>query len=157
MGPRPAPTSSPISGSGLPDRVLADNVRYGDLTDAFRLLLNSYAQSLTIAVKYIGGQYHYREHVGDPDARRPFQPVPRAIQREALEFLGRYAFGERAFAVPPAVLAQFGANRWSHWGEEATSRAASTIRSHAQVLEAQERLLRRSRIRSSSPASGTPR
>ncbi len=129
--------------SRLPDRVLADNVRYGDLTDAFRLLLANYAQVLAIGVKYVGGQYHYREHVGDPDARPPFRPVPKALQREALDFLNRYAFGERAFAVPRDVLARFGANRWAHWGEESDIEGRIDYPLHAQVLEAQTRLLQR--------------
>jgi hypothetical protein len=101
----------------LPRHVLSDNGRYADLTDAFGSLLVQYGRALSTGVKYIGGQYQYRDRVGDPNGRAPFVPVPAAKQREALAFLAEYGFSERAFQVPPAVLAQLGANRWSHWGE----------------------------------------
>ena len=104
----------------LPRYVLSDNDRYGDVTDAFNLLLNQYARSLAVGVKYIGGQYVNRDRVGDPSGRMPFVPVPPARQREALAFLNEYGFGERAFAIPPSVLASFGSNRWSHWGNNNT-------------------------------------
>jgi hypothetical protein len=104
----------------LPRYVMADNGRYGDVTDALNLLLNQYARSLAIGVKYIGGQYVNRDRMGDPGGRMPFVPVPPARQREALAFLNEYGFGERAFAIPPSVLATLGSNRWSHWGNNNT-------------------------------------
>ncbi|HEX7119078.1 MAG TPA: zinc-dependent metalloprotease [Longimicrobiales bacterium] len=104
----------------LPSHVLEDNARYAELTDAYRTLLSEYGRALATAVKYIGGQYQYRDHVGDPDARPPFVNVPKSRQREALEFLRTHAFDEDAFALPREVLARFGANRWSHWGETNT-------------------------------------
>lgn len=104
----------------LPRYVLSDNDRYGDLTDAFNLLMNQYARSLAVGVKYIGGQYVNRDRVGDPSGRMPFVAVPPAKQREALAFLNEYGFGEHAFAVPQTVLAGMGSNRWSHWGNNNT-------------------------------------
>jgi hypothetical protein len=104
----------------LPRYALSDNARYGDLTDAANLLMNQYARSLAVAVKYIGGQYVNRDRVGDPSGRMPFVAVPPAKQREAMAFLNEYGFGERAFAVPQNVLASFGSNRWAHWGNNAT-------------------------------------
>lgn len=104
----------------LPRYALADNGRYGEMTDAFNLLMNQYARSLVVGVKYIGGQYVNRDRVGDPSGRQPFVPVPPAKQREALSFLNQYGFGEQAFAIPPSVLASLGANRWSHWGNNST-------------------------------------
>ena len=104
----------------LPRYVLSDNDRYGDLTDAFNLMMNQYARSLAVGVKYIGGQYVNRDRVGDPSGRMPFVAVPPAKQREALAFLNEYGFGERAFAVPQTVLAGMGSNRWSHWGNNNT-------------------------------------
>ncbi|HEX5724022.1 MAG TPA: zinc-dependent metalloprotease, partial [Longimicrobiaceae bacterium] len=104
----------------LPNYVLADNRRYAELTDAFNGLLFQYARAVAVGVKYIGGQYQYRDRVGDPSGRPPFVPVPQAKQREALAFVTEYGFGERAFAIPQEVLARFGANRWSHWGTNST-------------------------------------
>jgi hypothetical protein len=104
----------------LPRYVMADNARYGDVTDAFNLLMNQYARSLAVGVKYIGGQYVNRDRMGDPSGRMPFVAVPPAKQREALAFLNEFGFGERAFVIPPNVLATLGSNRWSHWGNNST-------------------------------------
>jgi hypothetical protein len=104
----------------LPRYVLTDNDRYGDLTDAFNQLLNQYARSLAVGVKYIGGQYVNRDRVGDPSGRMPFVAVPPARQREALAFLNEFGFGEGAFNIPQNVLASFGSNRWNHWGNNNT-------------------------------------
>lgn len=125
----------------LPDNVLEDNARYADLTDAYRTLLTEYARALAPAVKYIGGQYQYRDHVGDPNGRAPFVNVPKERQREALEFLREFAFDENAFALPREVLARFGANRWSHWGENNTWSGRIDFPLLEQVLGLQTTLL----------------
>ena len=125
----------------LPEHVLADDSRYADLTDAYRTLLAEYARALATAVKYIGGQYQWRDHVGDPDGRLPFVNVPKARQREALQFLRDYAFDEEAFRLPPEVLARFGANRWDHWGEENTWDGRIDYPFIDQVLDLQRTLL----------------
>jgi hypothetical protein len=67
--------------------------------------------------------------------------VPRAEQREALRFLTEYAFSERAFDVPEEVVRQFGANRWSHWGERTTFGGRIDYPLHQQVLGIQTALL----------------
>ena len=126
----------------LPQHVLADNSRYADLTDVFQTLLGQYARALVPAVKYIGGQYQYRDRVGDPQGRAPFVAVPRAKQREALTFLAEYGFGEDAFRVPRPVLQQMGANRWSHWGETNSYEGRIDYPLHEQVLGVQTALLR---------------
>jgi hypothetical protein len=100
----------------LPEAVLTDNSSRASLTAAFQTLLGQYAGAAAVAVKYVGGQYQYRDHVGDPGARGPFVPVPVARQREALSFLSSALFGADAFAFPPQLLQQLGPNRWSHWG-----------------------------------------
>src|SRR5690606_12374647 len=125
----------------LPEHVLTDNSRYADLTDAYRTLLTEYARALAVAVKYIGGQYQYRDHVGDPDGRMPFVNVEKARQQEALAFLRKYAFDEQAFTLPREVLARFGANRWDHWGENTTINGRIDYPFIDQVLELQTTLL----------------
>ncbi len=125
----------------LADHVLQDNARYADLTDAYRTLLAEYGRALAAAVKYIGGQYQYRDHVGDPEGRAPFVNVPKAKQREALELLRTHAFDESAFALPRDVIARFGANRWSHWGEVNTWSGRIDFPLLEQVLGLQTALL----------------
>ncbi len=65
---------------------------------------NDYRYDLAVTSKYIGGIYTHRDHVGDPQGRLPFEVVPAAKQREALDFLRVYAFGEKAFELPPGLL-----------------------------------------------------
>jgi hypothetical protein len=121
--------------------VLVDDVRYARLTDALQTLLGQYAQAVATSVKYLGGQYTTRDHVGDPDGRAPFTPVPRAKQLEALDFLATSGFGEHAFEVPRDVLAKLGANRWAHWGENSTFNGRIDYPLHESVLGAQRSLL----------------
>jgi uncharacterized protein DUF4953/uncharacterized protein DUF5117/uncharacterized protein DUF5118 len=66
------------------------------LSDDFR--------SMVTSTKLIGGIYHHRDHVGDPNGRLPYEPVPAVKQREALDFLATSTFGPRAFQLPPSVL-----------------------------------------------------
>src|SRR5206468_10500672 len=57
---------------------------YQVLHRSFNSALGQEGYSLYLASKYIG-VYHYRSHVGDPGNRLPFEPVPAAKQKEALE------------------------------------------------------------------------
>jgi hypothetical protein len=125
----------------LPDRVLTDNSRYADLTDAFQTLYGQYVQAVATSVKHLGGQTLYRDHAGDPDGRPPFVPVPRAKQLEALQFLTTSGFGEKSFPVPREVVAKFGTSRWAHWGENMTFNGRSDYPWHEQILNTQRTLL----------------
>jgi hypothetical protein len=100
----------------LPQIALTDNTSRANLTAAFQTLLGQYAGAAAVAVKYIGGQAQYRDHVGDPNAHMPLVPVLVDRQRDALAFLSRAVFAADAFQFPPELLQQFGPNRWSHWG-----------------------------------------
>lgn len=127
----------------LPDHVLTDNAAYAEVTNAFQTLLTQYARALATGVKYVGGQYQYRDHAGDPSGRAPFVNVPRTRQLQALAFLTEYAFGEQAFPVPPAVAAKFGADRWRHWGNTNTVAGRIDYPLHEQVAGVQRALLAR--------------
>jgi hypothetical protein len=125
----------------VPTFALEDDASYAGATAVFSSLLFQYARALGTGVKYIGGQYLYRDHVGDPDGRRPFVNVPRERQVEALNFLVEYGFSQDAFALPPEVLQQFGANRWSHWGSSLTIDGRIDYPYHTEVLDLQRTLL----------------
>lgn len=125
----------------LPETVLADNVRYVELTQAYQVLLGQYSQALAPAVKYIGGEYVYRTRVGDEADRGPFVPVSRAQQQEALRFLVTRAFSEEAFRLDPALLARLGPERWSHWGVTNTFQGRIDFPFHERVAGLQGSLL----------------
>jgi hypothetical protein len=125
----------------LPQNVLADNTAYYQLTQGFNQLMNQYAQAVAPAVKYIGGQYINRDHLGDPNGRLPFENVPKARQKEALDFVIASVFAPTAFDLPQSVLAQFGANRWFHWGTVNTYDGRLDYPFHEQVVGFQSALL----------------
>ena len=127
----------------VPSSVLADNTPYFEVTDAFQTLLFQYGRAVATGVKYIGGQYQYRDHNGDVQARAPFVPVEKDRQREALDFIVEAAFSPEAFEVPQEVLQQMGADRWSHWGNSNNYNGRIDFPLHEMVLGMQRTLLRR--------------
>jgi len=126
----------------VPSLALEDDLSFASVTDVFSGLLSQYGRALAPGIKYIGGQYLYRDHYGDPNGRGPWANVPRERQLEALDFLVAYAFSDEAFELPPDVLRQFGANRWSHWGSDMTFAGRIDYPYHREILDLQESVLR---------------
>lgn len=93
--------------------------------------------------KFIGGVYHNRDHVGDPNGRLPYVPVPAQKQRQALSILNKYAFASNAFEVSPSLLNKLAMDRF--WNFEGsifnTQRLDYPI--HAQVIALQRQILDR--------------
>ena len=125
----------------LPDIALEDDMPYYEVTDLFNSAFFQYARALAPSVKYIGGQYQYRDHIGDPNARMPFEPVPLEEQREALSTIIDYAFAEDAIRLPQDVFQKFGADRWSHWGNSTTYSGRIDYPLHQTLLGVQTSLL----------------
>ena len=125
----------------LPDFALEDNMPYYEVTDLFQSVFFQYARALTPSVKYIGGQHQYRDHKGDPDGRMPFEPVPLEKQQEALSTIIEYAFDANAIRLPDDVFQQFGANRWSHWGQSNTYQGRIDYPLHRTLLGVQTSLM----------------
>ena len=144
----------------IPEYVLQDNSPFVDVTNAYNRLINEYSRAVAPAVKYIGGQYMNRDHVGD--GRDPFVNVPKAKQMEALELLIDRIFAEGALALDPAVLQSFGADGWEHWGTNRRTRGRFDYAFHARTLELQSSVLnqilnptRLARIRDGETKFGT--
>lgn len=125
----------------LTEVALADNVAYYEATDLFNTYFFQYTRALAPAVKYIGGQYQYRDHVGDPDGRMPFVAIEKEEQEEALSMIIDYAFDEDAFELPQEVYQKFGANRWSHWGNSSTYNGRIDYPLHSMLIGIQSSLL----------------
>jgi hypothetical protein len=125
----------------ISDIKLEDNEPYYEATDLFQSYLYQYARVLTPAVKYIGGQHQYRDHVGDPDGRMPFEPVDYKEQKEALDMIVNYAFAADAMRLPQDIFQKMGANRWSHWGNSTTYRGRVDYPLHGTMLGIQSSLL----------------
>lgn len=125
----------------IPEIVLADNMPYYEATDLFNTYFFQYSRTLAPAIKYIGGQYQYRDHVGDPDGRMPFVAIPKAKQQEALDMIIEYALDANAFELPQEVFQQMGANRWSHWGNSNTYGERIDYPLHSNLVGIQSSLL----------------
>lgn len=125
----------------LMDVALEDNSAYYEATDLFNTYFFQYTRTLAPAVKYIGGQYQYRDHKGDPDGRMPFEAVEKEKQEEALDMIIDYALAKDAFYLPQDVYQLFGANRWSHWGNSMTYRGRIDYPLHDYLLGVQTSLL----------------
>ena len=123
----------------IPEYALQDNSPFVDVTNAYNQLMNEYARALAPAVKYIGGQYMNRDHVGD--GRDPFVNVPKAKQLEALDLLVDRIFAEGALALDPAVLQSFGTDGYEHWGSNRTTDGRFDYPFHARTLELQSSVL----------------
>ncbi|MDD5426483.1 MAG: zinc-dependent metalloprotease [candidate division Zixibacteria bacterium] len=74
--------------------------RYKKIRDVFQAGWRSYSELAQIAPQYIGGISVYRHHIGDENAREPFELVPAAEQRRAMQLLKENIFSPDAFAIP---------------------------------------------------------
>jgi uncharacterized protein DUF4953/uncharacterized protein DUF5117 len=102
----------------LPDYVLDDDSEYVDATRAYGSLLNEYARALAPAVKYLGGAYMNRDHVGD--GRLPFVNPGRDQQQLALDLLIDRLYTEGVLELPAETIQRFGTNGYSHFGSSRT-------------------------------------
>lgn len=92
-------------------------LRYQKIRRAFGYGLSQYRMAAMHIPKYIGGICHYRDHIGDPGGRLPFEPVPGAKQREALETLTAEFFNSGAFMFSPGLLNKLAPERfWDFQG-----------------------------------------
>jgi hypothetical protein len=90
--------------SSMEEKLAKPGEGYQVLRRALGRGLNEYYRGILTSSKFIGGVYHHRDHVGDPNGRVPFEPVPAEKQREAMELLRNYAFKEGNFSLPSSLL-----------------------------------------------------
>ncbi len=127
----------------IADKVTNDGMGYQRVRRAFGNLLGEHGYTMYLASRYIGGQYHHRDHRGDENGRLPFVPVPAATQREALQFLKEYALSDEAFTFPPTLLNSLAITRWSDWGGDSWNANRFDYPIHDVILRNQTRILAR--------------
>ncbi len=125
------------------DKVTKEGMGYQRVRRAFGSLLGEHGRAMYIASRYIGGQYHHRDHRGDEKGRLPYVPVPAAKQREALQFLKEYALSDKAFDFPPDLLNSLATTRWSDWGSSSGGSSRLDYPVHDVILRNQNRILER--------------
>lgn len=89
--------------SGMEEKLVREGEGYQILRRAMDRSLGEYYRGLLIATKFVGGLYHHRDHAGQQNGRAPFEPVPAAKQKKALDFLRERAFSENAFKLSPEL------------------------------------------------------
>jgi len=117
---------------------------YQILRRSFNVSFGQAGSAIVLASKYIGGVYHYRDHVGDPGNRLPFEPVPPAKQKEALELLRTNLFSPKAFPFPPELLNKLASPRFTDFTDfTALGRTRFDVPIHELVLSLQTSVLDR--------------
>ena len=116
---------------------------YQVLRRSFNVAMGQESYSLSLASKYIGGVYHYRDHVGDPGNRLPFEPVPAAKQKEALELLRKSLYAPGAFQFSPQLLNKLASPRFSDFSDFQAMNTRFDVPIHSMVLSLQTRVLDR--------------
>ena len=116
---------------------------YQVLRRSFNGAFGEEGYALYLASKYIGGVYHYRSHVGDPGNRLPFEPVPAAKQKEALDLLREHLFSPRAFQFPSQLLNKLASPRHSDFTNFLSMRTRFDVPIHDMVLSLQNEIMDR--------------
>ncbi len=96
----------------MEDRFNEPGLRYQKLRLVFSQAVGEIAPAALNVPKYIGGIRHYRDHIGDPNGRLPYDPVPAVEQRAALAFLNKEIFGADAFKIPPRLFNKLAVERF---------------------------------------------
>jgi hypothetical protein len=117
---------------------------YQVLRRSFVRALNQSGQAMLGAAKYIGGVYHTRDFVGDPNGRPPYQPVLALQQREALALISENCFAPRAFQFTPQLLNKLDRERlWDAMNMTASFAAPQDMPIHDMILGMQRGVLER--------------
>jgi hypothetical protein len=91
--------------------------KYTRLREIFSMGLGEYFRSVSGMVRYVGGIYTHRNHVGDPNAKVPLEVVPAAKQRDALKMISDQLFSNEAFQFSPQLLSKLGSDhQWDFEG-----------------------------------------
>ncbi|CAN5314896.1 zinc-dependent metalloprotease [soil metagenome] len=89
----------------LTTRYTAPGQSYHELRSAYLVLSGEQSSAANVVSRYIGGVYVDRAAAGQPGATRPFTPVPRAEQKQAMRTLEQYVFAPGAFSAPGDLYA----------------------------------------------------
>ncbi|MEE8488505.1 MAG: zinc-dependent metalloprotease, partial [Gemmatimonadota bacterium] len=115
-------------------RILDDGDGYQRLRSAVNSLMFERFNSTLPIIKYVGGAYVARDHLGDQDQRSAFTPVSADRQREAVQVIVTTMLAKDAFEFDPDLLNKLLPNRWSHWGETPSTILLFPVLSNMQAI-----------------------
>ena len=88
----------------LKDKYSKDGKSYAELRARFYTLNGQRAQMISGISRYVGGVYIDRSVAGQVTSTKPFTPVPKATQKQAIDLLNKYAFAPNSFDADTYVL-----------------------------------------------------
>jgi hypothetical protein len=124
---------------GIVEKVVKEGDSYERARQAVGVLLNSHAQAMFFAARFVGGTYVNRDHRGDANGKAPFVIVETEKQREAMKLLEENVFNDKPFQFPPELYGYLAPTRWDHWGSNVPSR--TDFPAHEVVAMLQDRIL----------------
>jgi hypothetical protein len=111
---------------------------YRRVRTAFLYGWSSFSLAGNNVARFIGGIQNFRDHVGDPNGRLPFAPVPAAKQREAMKFIVDNIWSADAFKFSPVFLNKLQTEKQSDFTGSAWSVERIDYPLHNQVLSVQK-------------------
>jgi hypothetical protein len=121
----------------LKDKTLADNRSHNDLVIGVNAVFGEFARQAAVVSRYIGGVYVDRAFVGQEGYERPFTPVEKAKQQEAMRTLSEFVFAPNAIETMEPLFAYIQRQRrgFDHFGRNEDPKP------HAMLLGAQKNVL----------------
>lgn len=113
----------------LLDKGRVDGESHQRVLTSANMLFGQYAGQANVVSRYIGGVYVERDVVGQHDDVRPFTPVSRDTQRQAMRALNDYVFAHDALESMQPVLSYMQQQRrgFSHMGRNEDPRPHQMI------------------------------
>jgi len=80
----------------LKDKTLTEDKSHNDLLVGVNVIFGEFKRQANVVSRYIGGVYVDRTFVGQKGYKKPFTPVPKVKQKEAMKTLSDYVFAPGA-------------------------------------------------------------
>lgn len=127
--------------SKMESRLLRQEESYAILRRTVDRIWPLYFLASHVAMKYIGGIYHNRDHVGDSADRVPYQPVPAEEQRNALKFLRDEIWSSSAIELAPDLLGKLQFERFPDFENQESKANRLDYPFYSTVLSVQSAVL----------------
>ena len=96
----------------LLDKFVKDGQSWAKARYGYQLTLSLQSRAVSMMANWIGGSNVNRDKKGDPGNRYPVTPVSSNLQREALDFVLKNSFEDKAFGLNTELLRRMGSDRW---------------------------------------------
>jgi hypothetical protein len=126
----------------IEQRFETDGAKYPRMRNVYTRAMRQHFYAAATVAKQVGGIYHRRDHV-QPGGSTPFEPVPAATQRAALDFLDRRIFAEDALKMTPGLANKLAPERLDDFDDSGYYAPRVDFPIHDLVLAAQGAVLNR--------------